>query len=72
MLNKIKADKNLDLPAVDSNDFLIFKCEKKQYFKWEKTILDFPNVVDAQEVKRMQSQVILATGFSDLKELVDM
>ncbi len=72
MLNKLKADKHLDLPAVDSNDFLIFKREKKSYFKWEKTILDFPNVVDAQEVKRMQSKVILATGFSDLKELVDM
>jgi len=72
MLNRLKADKNLDLPAVDSNDFLIFKREKKSYFKWEKAILDFPNVVDAQEVKRMQSKVILATGFSDLKELVDM
>ncbi len=72
MLNKLKADKNLDLPAVDSKDFLIFKREKKSYFKWEKAILDFPNAVDAQEVKRMQSKVILATGFSDLKELVDM
>jgi ribonuclease J len=72
MLNKLKADKNLDLPAVDSKDFLIFKREKKSYFKWEKAILDFPNVVDAQEVKRIQSKVILATGFSDLKELVDM
>jgi ribonuclease J len=72
MLNKLKADKHLDLPPIGSNDFLIFKREKKQYFKWEKTILDFPNVVDAQEIKRIQSNVILATGFSDLKELVDM
>lgn len=72
MLNKLKADKHLDLPSVASNDFLIFKREKKSYYKWEKTILDFPNVVDAQEVKRIQSRLILATGFSDLKELVDM
>lgn len=72
MLNKLKTDKQLDLPAVESSEFLIFKREKKQYFKWEKTVLNFQNVVDAQEVKRQQSNVILATGFSDLKELVDM
>jgi ribonuclease J len=72
MLNKLGSDKHLDLPPLDSNDFLIFKREKKSYYKWEKTILDLPNVVDAQEVKRIQSNVILATGFSDLKELVDM
>jgi mRNA degradation ribonuclease J1/J2 len=72
MWNKLNTDKHLDLPSVNSKDFLVFKREKKQYFKWEKTILDWPNVVDAQEVKQLQSNIILATGFSDLKELVDM
>lgn len=72
MLNKLRSDKHLDLPAVDSKDFLIFKREKKSYYRWEKTILDFPNVVDAMEVKGMQSRLILAAGFSDLKELVDV
>jgi len=72
MLNKLKSDQHLDLPSVNSEGFLIFKREKKSYFKWEQTVLNFPNVVDAQEVKRIQNKVILATGFSDLKELVDM
>jgi ribonuclease J len=72
VLNKLKQDKHLDLPPVDSPDFLIFKREKKQYYKWEQTILDFGNVVDAREVKRMQNGVILATALTDLKELLDI
>jgi ribonuclease J len=72
MLNKLKADEHLDLPAVNSSDFLIFRREKKQYYKWEQSILDFPNVIDAREVRKRQDDVILATAFSDLKELLDL
>jgi ribonuclease J len=72
VMRKLEADGNLDLPRVDSDDFLIFRREKKQYYKWEQAILGLPNVVDAHEVKQMQDRVILATAFSDLKELVDL
>jgi len=72
MLNKLRADEHLDLPAVNSSDFLIFRREKKQYYKWEQSILDFPNVIDAREVRKRQHDVILATAFSDLKELLDL
>jgi len=41
---------HLELPSVASNDFLIFKREKKQYFKWERTILDFPNVAEVEKM----------------------
>jgi ribonuclease J len=72
VLNKLKTDKNLEFPSIDSPDFLIFKREKKTYYKWEQAILGLSNVVDAQEVKKIQDRVILATGFADLKELLDM
>ena len=72
MLNKLKADEHLELPAVNATDFLIFRREKKQYYKWEQSILDFPNVIDAHEVRKRQDDIILATAFSDLKELLDM
>jgi ribonuclease J len=72
MLNRLKSDKNLDLPPVDSSGFLIFRREKKQYYKWEQSVLDFSNVIDAHEVRRRQNNVILATAFSDLKELLEM
>jgi hypothetical protein len=72
VLNKLKADKSLEFPPVDSIDFLIFKREKKTYYKWEQAILGLSNVVDAEQVKKIQNQIILATGFADLKELLDM
>jgi len=72
LLNKLKTDKHLDLPELESSDFLIFRREKKQYYKWEQTILELPNVIDAHEVRRRQREIILATSFSDLKELLDM
>jgi len=72
VMKNLEADRNLDLPRVDSDDFLIFRRMKKQYYKWEQAILGLPNVVDAHEVKRMQDRVILAAAFSDLKELVDL
>ena len=71
-MNKLKTDKSLEFPPIDSADFLIFKREKKTYYKWEQAILGFSNVVDAQEVKKIQNRVILASGFADLKELLEM
>jgi len=72
LLNKLNADEHLDLPDLKSSDFLIFRREKKQYYKWEQTILELPNVIDAHEVRRRQREIILATSFSDLKELLDI
>jgi ribonuclease J len=72
LLNRLGADRKLNLPPVNSDDFLIFRRKKKQYYKWEQLILDLPNVVDANEVKRIQNKVVLATSFSDLNELHTM
>jgi len=72
ILNELNTDEHLDLPDVRSSDFLIFRREKKQYYKWEQAILELPNVIDAHEVRRRQQEIILATSFSDLKELLDM
>ncbi len=72
ILSKLYEDQHLDLPDVKSSDFLIFRREKKQYYKWEQTILDLPNVIDAHEARRRQKELILATAFSDLKELLEM
>jgi ribonuclease J len=69
LLNRLGADRKLGLPVISSDDFLIFRRKKKQYYKWEQSILDLPNVVDANEVQRIQDKVVLATSFSDLNEL---
>jgi ribonuclease J len=73
ILEKLKADKNLQLPEIDSNGFLLFQREKKRYFNWENAIVDkYPNVVDAQRVGELQSKVILSTSYSDLNEMLNI
>ena len=72
ILNKLKQDKHLKLPPVRSDGFLVFQRQKKQYYKWEQEIIDHGNIVDSSQVNRMQDEVILATSFSDLKELIDI
>jgi ribonuclease J len=73
ILEKLKADRNLELPEVDSPEFLIFQREKKRYFNWESAIADnYPNVVDAERVGELQSKVILSTSYSDFNEMLDI
>jgi len=71
MLKQLE-DKKLDLPRINSPEFLIFRRGKQIFFKWEKEILNLPNIVDSKEVQRIQRQVILASSFSDLKEMLDI
>jgi hypothetical protein len=41
------------------------------FFEWEQEILDHGNVVDAREIHDVQNKIILATSFTDLKEMFD-
>jgi ribonuclease J len=73
ILEKLKADKNLELPEIYSSEFLIFQREKKRYFNWENAIVNhYPNVVDAQRVAELQSKVILSASYSDFNEMLNI
>jgi ribonuclease J len=73
ILEKLKADKNLQLPEIDSEQFLVFQREKKRYYNWENSIVDrYPNVVDAQQVGELQGKVILSTSYSDFNEMLNI
>ncbi len=71
MLKNLRT-KHLQLPQVDSSEFLIFQRTKKMFFKWEQEILGYGNVVDAREIQSMQDEIILATSFTDLKEMFEI
>jgi len=73
ILDKLRADKNLELPDLNSPDFLIFQREKKRYYNWESAIVDrYQNVVDAARIGELQSKVVLSTTFSDFNEMLDI
>jgi ribonuclease J len=73
ILDKLKTDKNLELPEVNSEDFLIFRREKKRYYGWESAIASkYPNVVDAERIGGLQGKVILSATFSDFNEMLNI
>jgi ribonuclease J len=73
ILERLKADKGLELPEINSSEFLIFQREKKRYFNWENAIVDhYANVVDAQKVGELQSKVILSASYSDFNEMLNI
>jgi ribonuclease J len=73
ILQRLRADKRLQVPEIDSEEFLIFRREKKRYFNWENAIADrYSNVVDAQRIAEVQSKVVLSTSYSDFNEMLNI
>jgi ribonuclease J len=73
LLDRLKADKHLALPDIDSGEFLIFQREKKRYFNWENAIKDrHTNVVDAQRIGEIQNKLILSSSYSDFNAMLDI
>lgn len=69
----MKVDRNLQLPDIGSNEFLIFQREKKRYFNWENSIASgYSNVVNAERVGELQSKVVLSTSYSDFNEMLNI
>jgi ribonuclease J len=73
LLSKLSEDGRVDIPDVthDSN-VVVYQRLKKRYYDWEKRVLSFDNVVEASDIKKMQSKTILASSSSYFKELMDI
>jgi len=72
ILSRLKGDRHLKVPDIEGEDMLIFRREKKRYQRWERTLLDLPNVVDSSTVSKMQNKIVLVAPFYDFEELVDI
>ena len=51
---------------------VVYQRSKKRYYEWEKNVLSFQNVVEASDIKGMQSKTVLVSSASSFKELVDI
>jgi len=71
-LNELRKDKKLRVPDVFNDNIIIYRKSKKRFYDWEEEILNRGNVKDASQVKSMQDKTILASSFSDMKELIDI
>jgi len=74
LMEALRRDKGLSLPALNDEDILIFRKSKKKYDKWESQIMEkYPQkVIDVFEVSKQQCKAILVMSFYDLEELVEI
>jgi ribonuclease J len=73
LLSKLGKEGNLDIPDIaHDKSVVVYQRGKKRYFEWEKRVLSSQNVVEASDIKGMQSKTVLASSASNFKELVDI
>jgi ribonuclease J len=76
LLEALRKDKGLTVPALDDEGILIFRKSKKRFDKWEKHLIETyegqNKIFDVFEVSKQQCKVILAVSFYDFDELVPL
>jgi len=76
MLEALRSDVHLKVPALDDDCILVFRKSKKRYEKWESQLmerLDGKNkVFDVFDLSKQQCKVILAVSFYDFEELINI
>ena len=74
LLDALRKDKGLTVPALDDEDVLIFRKSKKRFDKWENQLIEQygkqNKIFDVFEVSKQQCKVVLALSFYDFEELV--
>jgi len=76
LLDALRNDIHLQVPALDDEGILIFRKSKKRYDKWENQLIerfDGENkIFDVFEVSKQQCKVVLAVSFYDFEELISI
>jgi ribonuclease J len=76
LLEALRKDKGLTVPALDDEGILIFRKSKKRYDKWEKHLIEQyegqNKIFDVFDVSKQQCKMILAVSFYDFDELVPL
>ncbi|UCF45491.1 MAG: hypothetical protein JSW44_02355, partial [Candidatus Bathyarchaeota archaeon] len=76
LLDALRKDKGLQVPALNDESLLIFRKSKKRFKKWESRLIERyegqNKIFDVFEVSKQQCKVILAVSFYDFEELVPL
>ena len=76
LLDALRNDKGLTVPALQDEGVLIFRKSKKRFEKWENHLIEQyegqNKIFDVFEVSKQQCKVILAVSFYDFDELVQL
>ena len=73
LLDALRNDVHLQVPALDDEGLLIFRKSKKRYDKWENKLIERfdgdGKIFDVFEVSKQQCKMVLAVSFYDFEEL---
>jgi ribonuclease J len=76
LLDALRKDKGLSVPALDDEGISIFRKSKKRFDKWESQLIERyeeqNKIFDVFEVSKQQCKVVLAVSFYDFEELVPL
>ncbi len=72
LLNALKNDKPLGLPAINDPNIKIYVRQMLRYDKWQKEIMENETCVDAQWVKKHQNSILWELDFTQMNELIDI
>ncbi|MCX8153454.1 MAG: MBL fold metallo-hydrolase [Candidatus Bathyarchaeota archaeon] len=76
LLEALRMDKGLTVPALDDEGVLIFRKSKKRFDRWESQLIEKYSgqgkIFDVFEVSKQQCKVVLAVSFYDFEELIQL
>jgi len=76
LLDALRKDKGLSVPALEDDGILIFRKSKKRFEKWETQLIERyegqNKIFDVFKVSKQQCKVVLAVSFYDFEELVPL
>lgn len=72
-----KEDKKLELPDLKDFDIFLHRSgwgvyEERDYYKWQRPFLNYPNTVKAEDIAKQQSKYMVFMEFFDLTEMLDI
>ena len=73
LLNALAKDAHLQVPdALHDPNVVVYRKLKKNYFGWERSIIDKAQVKTSQDIRGMQDRVILVCSPYDMNEVLEI
>jgi ribonuclease J len=72
MLQGLARDPHLEIFDSNDPDVLVFQREKSRTQAWEEKVMDEWRICCAEEVNKMQGEIVLAASYYDMNELCDI
>ena len=70
LLWHLSSDPKIKIPSLGK--LVVYRKQKKRYERWEQEVLNSMSIVDADDVARKQSELILVSSYYDFEEFIEV